>query len=180
MKSGRLFLQAGSPTHAADVFREILQDDPENADALTGLGEAEFARGNYREAERDFQAALKSAPDHAEARQMFALANEVLGLDPTIRGLGPTERFRRSLMLLHLTVDDTNRCIGQSPPAELADLLDRAAMAQKARVSGAQESEAAESNLDLAEQLWQARRTACQPAPAAQSPLALVLARIAQ
>ncbi len=180
MKRGRLFLQAGSAAHAADVFRELLLDDPANADAETGLGEAEFARGDYHAAERDYQAALRIAPDHAEARQQLDLTSEVLELDPTIRGLGPAERFRRSLKLLQLTVDDAHQCVGQTPPPDLADLLDRAEAALKARVSPAGQSEAAESNLDVDEQLWQARKKSCRSAPDADSPLALVQARIDQ
>jgi hypothetical protein len=46
-------------------------------------------------------------------------------------------------------------------------------------VSAARQSDAAESNLDLAEQLWAARKE-CKPPPPADSPLALVMARIAQ
>src|SRR5208337_2997253 len=49
-RMGRLFLLAGSPARAAGVFRGILLDAPANADAYAGLGEAEFARGNYRAA----------------------------------------------------------------------------------------------------------------------------------
>ena len=45
---GRLFLLAGSPPRAADVFRGILLEAPANADSYEGLGEAEFAQGNYR------------------------------------------------------------------------------------------------------------------------------------
>ena len=51
---GRLFLLAGSPARAADVFRGILHDSPANAEAHAGLGEAEFARDNYRAAQRRF------------------------------------------------------------------------------------------------------------------------------
>ena len=179
MKRGRLFLVAGSPTHAADVFRGILQDAPANADAQTGLGEAEFARGNYRAAQRDFQTALRLAPDHPEARHGLELADAVLSLDPTIRGLGPAERYRRSRKLVELAEGETTRCIGQTGPPELQELLDKAGKALKARMSAARQSEASESNLDLAEQLWQARKKECK-SPATDRPLDLVLAKLAR
>jgi tetratricopeptide (TPR) repeat protein len=180
MRIGRLFLLAGSPARAADVFRGILRDSPASADASAGLGEAEFERGNYRAAQRVFQAALRLAPDDQASRQRLALCNELLRLDPSMRSLGPAEHFRRSLKLLELTRDETSRCVGQNPSAELRGLLDQAAKALKAHVSAAHQSEFSESNLDLAEQLWQARKRECKSPPASDGPLALVLARLAQ
>ncbi|HLK67958.1 MAG TPA: tetratricopeptide repeat protein [Bryobacteraceae bacterium] len=179
-KRGRLFLQAGSPNRAAEVFHAILNDDPENADALTGLGEAEFARGDYRAAQHDFQSGLRAAPDDQEARQHLELVNQVLDLDPTIRGLGPSERFRRSRRLMAMTAEAVRNCAGQNVLPELQELLGQADSAGKERVKPAQESENAESYLGLAEQLWETRKKICKTEPDSNGPLALVLARIAQ
>lgn len=180
MRIGQLFLQAGSPARAADVFRGMLRAGPPNADAYAGLGEAEFARANYRAAVRDFQAALRLAPDDQAARQRLDACNELLALDPMLRGLGPAERFRRSLKLVELTRDQAGPCLAQNPPSELQELSTQADKALAAHVSAVRQSEVSESNLDLAEQLWQARRRECQPPPATDSPLALVMARLAQ
>jgi len=177
---GQLFLLAGSPARAADVFRGILHDAPENADANAGLGQAEFARGDYRAAQRDFQAAVRLAPDDQAIRQRLDLCNELVMLDPTARGLGPAERIRRSLNLVELTLDETSQCTGQNPSPELQGLLDKAKEALKAHVSVADQSEVSESDLDLAELLWQARKRECKPPPASDSPLELILARLAQ
>jgi len=179
VRIGRLFLQAGSPARAADVFRGILHDNPENADAHAGRGEAEFARGDYRAAERDFQAALRLAPDDQVSRQRLDLCSELLMLDPMERGIGPAGRFRRSLNLVELTRNDASQCAGENPSPELEGLLDEAGKALEAHVGAAQQSEVSERNLDLAEQIWQARKRECK-APAADSPLALVMARLTQ
>jgi tetratricopeptide (TPR) repeat protein len=177
---GQLFLLAGSPTRAADVFRGILHADPADAEAHAGLGEAEFARANYRAAEREFQAALRSAPDDQAARKRLDLCNELLMLDPMERGLGPAERFRRSLNLVELTRNEAMQCVGENPSPELQELLNQAGTALEAQVSAAHQGELSERNLDLAEHLWQARKKECNPPPATDSPLALVLARLAQ
>ena len=59
--------------------------------------------------------------------------------------------------------------------------MDSANKALKARVAELRQSAATETNLDLTEQLWQARGKDCGPsAPASDDPLALVLAKIAQ
>jgi tetratricopeptide (TPR) repeat protein len=177
---GRLFLLAGSPARAADIFRGILHDTPGNADAYAGLGEAEFARGNYHAAQRDFQAALRLAPNDQSPRRHLDVCNELLMLDPTTRGLRPVERFNRSLKLVALTLEETRQCIGQNPSPELQGLLEKAGNTLKAHVSATHHSEVSESNVDLAEQLWQARKRECKSPPAVDSPLALVLARLAQ
>jgi len=180
IRMGRLFLLAGSPTRAAEVFRGIIHDNPADGAAFAGLGQAEFVRGNYRAAQRDFQVALRLAPDDQPTSERLALCNEVIMLDPTTRGLWPAERFRRSLHLVERTLGETTQCVGQYPSPELQGLLDSAAKAVKAHVTASRQSEAAESNLDLAEQLWQARKKGCKSPPTADSPLALVLARLSQ
>jgi len=179
LRLGQLFLQAGSPARAADVFRAILRRGP-NAAAYAGLGEAEFDRGDYRAAERDFQSALRLAPDNQAARQRLEVSHELLTLDPTLRGLPPAERFERSLKLVELARNEASTCMARDPSPELQSLLDQAGKVLQAHVIAARQSEAVESHLDLAEQLWQARRKDCQPPPAAGSPLALVMARLAQ
>ena len=147
---------------------------------MCGLGETKFARGNYRSAQRDFQTALRLTPENQAARQRLEVCNELLMFDPTMRALSPQDRFQRSLELVDLTLDQTKSCIAQNPPSQLQELLDRAGKTLAAHVSASHQSEASESNLDLAEQLWQVRRQECTPVPGADSPLALVLARLAQ
>jgi tetratricopeptide (TPR) repeat protein len=180
IRIGRLFVQAGSPARAAQVFRDILHDAPANGEAYAGLGEAEFARGNYRVAQRDFLAAVRWAPDDQAVRQRLDFSNELLRLDPTIRDLSAAERFRRSLKLVELTLDEIRSCIGPNPSQELRGLLDKVAKALAVHVGVAHKNEVSESNLDLAEQLWQARKKECKSPPDGNTPLALVLARLTQ
>jgi tetratricopeptide (TPR) repeat protein len=177
---GQLFLLAGSPVRAADVFRGILHDAPANANAYAGIGEAEFARGNYRAAQRDFQTTLRLAPDDQATRRRLDVCNELLMLDPTLRGLDRVQRFSRSLKLVELTLHETRQCTSQNPSPELRGIFDKAEKALKAHVSAVRQIESSESNLDLAEQLWQVGKKECTSPPATDSPLALVLARLGQ
>lgn len=178
---GRLFIVAGSPARASEVFRSILRRHPQDAGAYLGLGEAEFARGNYRTAQTDFTMALRLKPDDEEIRTRLDLCNEVLALDPMRRGLAQSEQYRRSVKLVSLTLEQLTPCAGSSPDASLSDLMDKANQALKRRVSAWRQGEALETNLDLAEQLWQARRTACkEPLKPADEPLALVISKLAQ
>jgi len=180
IRIGRLLLLAGSPTRAAEEFRNALHDAPANSDAYAGLGEADFAQGNYRTAQRHFQSALRLAPDNSAVSEHLDLCSELLLLDPTMRGLGPAQRFRRSIKLVELVQEETSQCIGPNPSAELRELTEKADKALKAHVSASRQAEVSEANLDLSEQLWQARKRECKTPPATESALALVLAKLAQ
>jgi tetratricopeptide (TPR) repeat protein len=100
----RLYMAAGSPSRTADMFREILRTQPQDPDAHAGLGEAQFATGDYREARTNFQAAVKLQPGNAEIQKLLEQSNQILVLDPTQRGLGSGERYRRSVKLVELAL----------------------------------------------------------------------------
>jgi tetratricopeptide (TPR) repeat protein len=179
LRLGRLFLVAGSPSRAADVFHGILHDTPASADAYTGIGEADFARGDYRAAQRDFQTALRLADDSAPLPSL-EISNQILLLDPTLRGLGQAERYRRSVNLVTLTLAEISQCIDHTPSPELGLLLDKAQKSINTHVTAIHQGEEADAYLDLAEQLWQSRKKECKSPPALDSPLALVLAKLNQ
>jgi tetratricopeptide (TPR) repeat protein len=177
---GDLFLRADAPSKAADVFRGILHQMPGNVPAHRGLGQSEFAQGDYRAAQRDFQAALRISPDDAASRHWLDLCDQLLQLDPTLRGLSADERWRRSVALVEFVQNDVGACLKPDSPPELQELAAKADAAVKAHVNPAHESEASEANLDLAEQLWQVRKKECQPPASNDSALALVLKRLAR
>ncbi len=155
----QLFLMAGSPTRAADMFRQILRESHHDADAYAGLGEAEFANRNYRNAQIYLQIASRLKPGDAKVQAQLELCEQVLALDPTQRGLSSAERVRRSEKLLELARQCAAAAEPVSPPRN-ADV---------------------EANLNLAERLWQQRKPNCnQAADPAEEALALVLARLSQ
>ncbi len=177
----RLYLLAGSPSRALDLFKDILRQQPQDFDAYAGLGEAEFARGNYRTARTDFRAALRLNPEDEEIQKRLGVCETVLTLDPTQRGLSSAEQYRRSLKLLELASDAMHRCVGAPPPETAHGLAEKAGQALKRRAGYSRQEEVTETNLELAEQLWQARQKQCKQAPAeAEEPLALVIAKLAQ
>ena len=58
---GNLFLRARRPRAAGESFLLALQQDPGSPEALTSLGVIEWGKRNLREAERYFQAAVRSS-----------------------------------------------------------------------------------------------------------------------
>ncbi len=182
---GQLFLSAGSSARAADVFQGILRRDPQDPDVYAGLGEAEFARGNYPAARSDFLEASRLKPgDKAveeNIRKRLELSEQIMTLDPTRRGLTANERYGRSLKLIALALDEINQCLQRPALPAAQDVLDAANKALKARLVESRQNAVTDSNLDLAEQLWQIRSKQCgSAAPASGDALPLVLAKIAQ
>ncbi|HWE00205.1 MAG TPA: tetratricopeptide repeat protein [Bryobacteraceae bacterium] len=179
MRLGKLFLEAGSTMRAAAIFRSLLHDHPGQADALAGLGEAEFASGDYRGARNDFAGALRINPADREASARLEVCEQMLALDPARRGLNAEQRFERSRTILQLVVNEASGCVASHPSTEVQDLLEKARSALSRRITASRRDDVFESNIDLAEQLWQAAGKTCGKAPG-DEPLALILMRLAQ
>ncbi len=183
VRLARLYMVAGSPARAETIFRKMADASPQDAEAHRGVGDAEFALGNYAAARSAFVSSLRLAPNSADAagaRKALELTDQVLNLDPMRRGLGGQERYQRSVHLLELVVDRVTQCIAPVHAQTAKALIDSAEAALSRRVAASGQTEAAETNLDVADKLWQAGKADCKPPVAADDPLQLVLAKVAQ
>lgn len=175
----RLFLQAGSPRHAADVFRRLLATNPDNARLYAGLADAEFDQNNYRGAATDYRTALRLQPGDPEIRKRLNVVEGVLELDPTRRDVSAHERYLRSVELLQRALNSVEQC--PEAFAAAGDAVQRAEKALKRRWKASEEGNLKDADLDLAEQLWRIRKNNCkQPVTDAEEPLRLILARMSQ
>jgi tetratricopeptide (TPR) repeat protein len=178
---GRLFIAAGSPARAREIFRDVLRRSPDDGEAYAGLGEAEFQAGNYRAARADLRTALRLRPDDHSVAARLELSEEILSLDPTARGIGAAEQQRRSVVLLERTLRALDSCATASPSARDQATVDSARARVGLRVSARRAPESVEENVDFAERVWQVRGSVC---PAAltpdEQPVELVLDRLAQ
>jgi tetratricopeptide (TPR) repeat protein len=173
-KLGWWFLAAGSPARAASVFRSVLHEQSEDAEAYSGLGQAEFAEGNYAVARGDFLAALRLRPDDEDVANRLETSDRVLALNPRRSGLSAEEEYSRSRKLVEAVLDDLTQCAPQSPTGPAQDLIETAEKDLKRRGNAA-------GNIKLAERLWQMRKASCAgPISPAEEPLALVFGKLAQ
>jgi tetratricopeptide (TPR) repeat protein len=175
----RLYMAAGSPSRAIAIFRELVRRDRTDADAYDGLGEAELQQGNYRSARPAFAAALALRPGDRNLADRLELCDRTLALDPTQRGIGAGERYRRSAALLKLTIASVDSCTSPGAVAAPAALLDsaRAALAETRPGEPTQDA-AAETRANLAQRVWQARPASC-PVPGWARPAELVMSKLA-
>jgi chloride channel protein, CIC family len=162
-------LDYGLPRNAADVFRQVLKRNPRDLAAYDGLGQAEFALGDYNAARTAFQDSLKLDPTDSAALKGAELSDRVLALDPVLRGLGAAERYRRSHEVLTQALAARLQC---SPSTDQDVEAAQAALARKRRPASL--SDTADAELALARQLWAERVKSCA-APAANDPLGYIL-----
>jgi tetratricopeptide (TPR) repeat protein len=171
---GDLFLRAGSPARAANMFREVLRRDPNDAEAYAGMGDAALGLGNFRTAKADFAAAARLRPDDVRMNARAALADTILAMDPTVRGLSTHERFTRSSGLLSRTLRAVAACSGSS--SALANSA-RALLARTVAIAADEAS--SEAMVGAAVDLWASRPPACNAINRDEA-LRLVQLRLAQ
>jgi chloride channel protein, CIC family len=165
---------------AADLYREVAARNHRDDAAFHGLGDAEFAEGDYHTALEAYRDAVKANPADSEAGQRADLCQSILGLDPTLRGLSARDRFERSRQLLSKTLAEVTLCNGAASP--LPDDVRKDAQAAQANLSHAARpgswNEAEETNLAAATLLWPERAKICPSAPPADDPVAYVMNRL--
>jgi tetratricopeptide (TPR) repeat protein len=179
-KIASLFIVAGSPLRAADTYRSLLRENPDDPDVYLGLAEAELASGDYDSAQMSRHRALRRRPGEESIQKRLQLVSTLTGLDPTVRRLTSKEKFARSTRLLGLVKADLVQCAQAKHAGQtLQPLISEVERQQRSTRSVTNES--AESLLDLTERLWQARLQACgTPASAAMDPLPLLMSKVRQ
>jgi tetratricopeptide (TPR) repeat protein len=172
-----LYQVAGSPARAANVYRELIEKNPDDIDAYEGLGGDELALGDYRAALAAFLNANRRSPGNRAIQSDIGMLNAIATIDPTPRSLSSAEKFARSTEILKLTRDALNNC------AKTDDARRMLGDCDKMLAKGAPPhvtNELAEARLTLAEQLWQARIKACGPSTSEQEhALRLIMTKLA-
>ena len=163
---------AGLPTQAAALYRDMLSRGPGDATAFDGLGESYMALGDFALAEKAFAAAHGIAPDDTTAKSRIELCESILALDPALPGLKAADRYQRSRELLSRLLVLAQRC-----PAQQSTLADaKAAIASKRKPASL--SDAADENVVLASGLWTQELASCQGTPAPDEALVRLMPRL--
>lgn len=178
----RLYLKAGAPTRAAEIYNELLVQNPNDPALFEGLGRAELERGDYRAAQTAFLSAFKYAANKAAVRPELELSSSLYALDPTPRRLRSAEKLSRSVRILSLAREQADSCLNQLPLTapgadQLRALLDDTDEAEnpKAPVT----NEEAEAKLSEAQKIWTTERKLCTPGKSLQAnELSLIMRKL--
>lgn len=176
-KVAHLYIEAGSPARAVAAYRALIRDDPDNdpngGENYAGLGEAQLALGNCREAQMAFQNAIRHG---ANVQDRLDLATRVAGLDPTPRNLSMAEKFSRSGEILELARDALSKC---ATGDQAKTLLDDADKSLTAKIRGTLTNEMSEDRLAMAQTIWEFTSSNCASAPKDEA-LALIMTKLAE
>jgi tetratricopeptide (TPR) repeat protein len=181
-----LFLLAGSPSRAANVYANIVEKNPKDISAYEGLGEAELEEGQYRAAHTAFLRASLLDPDNASVREHLQTLNMVTELDPTLRQLTSAGKYNRSIRILEMTRRLIDQCIAKSSSGssvlnanENRQLLKTADATLGGKTPAQVTNELAEGVLSLAERLWRLDTVACGVASPNENALDLIMRKLA-
>lgn len=178
IRVANLLLQHGSAPRASELFLKVLDSDPHNAAAALGCGQAAFAEANYAAAENWFRKAVQWDHSNAEAANWLQETAEIRALDPTVVTLSAAMRFERVRALVSRTLDSLEACAATGSSAEIQNLTtDAQQFLLRKRVHHEGDTPRA---VELAEQLWQARKQVCGKPPDSQEALDLVMAKVAK
>jgi chloride channel protein, CIC family len=178
---GRLLLEYGLVRESAEVFREITQITPQDGDAYAALGQAEFSLGDFRSAQQAFSSALDGNPADETSKKKLELVEQLLALDPNLRGLNPSEKYARSRKLMEAALGSLDHCLatGIDPtPSSTAKIVDAARKSLLYRGRPRFFGDATEANIALSERLWRVRIDSCGPLKASDELLSILMARL--
>jgi len=165
-------MRAGAPREALSVLRTIDEPGLQDAEILATMGMAHFELNQYEEARQYLQRAAAAGRIGAEEREALDLVTRVLALDPSLRGLGAGERYRRSREVLARTVQYVGGCANplteemmgppEPQPPGVRGLLDSAAERLDRSRRPSDVNAEIEANLLLAANLWRLREQVCR------------------
>lgn len=173
---GTLLLKYGATSESAQVFRDLVRSNPQNAAVHRGLAEVDFAEADYVAARHEYQRALRLDSNDAVSRENLANTNVVIDIDASLPGISSAERVRRSENLLSRVLSDLEKCAGER-------ITERAAQVDAARLllNGKPEitDERVSALQNTAQQLWALRPVLCGTNAAPDKPAELVLSKVA-
>ena len=178
---GQLLLDYGLAKESAEVFLGLTQKTPQDGDVYAGLGRAEFAMEDFHSSQLAFKSALRRNSADVASQKQLKLVEQILEIDPNLRGLNTSERYARSRKLIEAAIGSLDQCIAAEtnplPPAA-TQVADAARKSLQYRGRPRSFGDATEANVALSEQLWKLRIDSCGPPKASDEMLSILMARL--
>jgi CIC family chloride channel protein len=178
LRVGDLLLRYGMSREAVALFLRIENQDRQNAKAYAGQAEAELALGDLVAAHSALRQAVRLDSGEEGYRRRLAFTEQVLAVDPAIRGLPASERYRRSRKLMESALGSLDQCLAgkiSATPEDVRNLADDARKALLQHRAPRSFIEGADANVERAAKLWQVRIRLCGAPADSESALALAI-----
>lgn len=180
----KLLLETEVHDQASSIYASLLDSDANDRAAHLGRAEAEFHLGNYVTARKHYEEARQDTGDEASLARI-RLCDRIIELDPTGRGIELAVRFARSRELVErakaawIACRESSAGHEESLEEDQAGVIDRAEESLGARQARASDAEV-ESNILLAEEVWELATLRCHPSDPPDEALRHVLAKLAR
>ncbi|HET7840627.1 MAG TPA: tetratricopeptide repeat protein [Terriglobia bacterium] len=144
--------EAGDRNRALGAYRQALEIDRHQHEALIGAGESAFEMGDYQSAVDYLQRAARAGPASERVHDDLSTARMVLNLDPMLPRLSRAEADQRTLRDIEFAaarLDDCRKSLALAPPEGPAadDLRKLSDLAEKLKPSAS--TSALRQNPDL-------------------------------
>jgi len=180
LRVARLFAEIQDYEHALSEYQRVLRSDRSDAAALAGAGQAAFNLGRYGTAERYLQSAAKADPADTQTSQLLETCRLILQANPFAMRLSAAERRHRLRDAFNQAGERLNSCAQTMKPAssDLAPLQSQwLAMKPKLARFNADESDIANTAMDLVLQIEQQTEKDCGAPTGLDRALLLALAQ---
>jgi tetratricopeptide (TPR) repeat protein/CBS domain-containing protein len=178
---GHLFLTYGMPAESIAIFRDLLKANKNDAESYAALGEAELALDDLPAAQAAFHSAARREPENPSYQSRAEFLDQIISMDPALRGLDSAQRYRHSRNLLDAALAASDRCRAAIAALTLdpaRDAVEKARRALQRPAKPRSYNEAAEANIELARQLWKERAKSCGPLGPPEQALGRVMAEL--
>lgn len=154
-KAADMVKAIGTPEQIEQAYTALSSHFPADVSVWLRLGDARYTAGKDTQALAAYRSAAKADPENADAQRALARLEDVLRLDPTLRGLSVRERAGRWAEILQRVLNAVAPC-EQSPEIEKATML-----LKKQAVS----IEISDQRMNAAKSIWLNADVACKADP---------------
>jgi hypothetical protein len=127
-----------------------------------------------------FKSALRKKPADVASKKQ---AEQILALDPKLRGLNALERYARSRKLVEAALGSLDQCLATATSPlhpSAAEIADTARKSLLSRARPRSYGDAMEANLGLSEQLWKVRIDSCGLPKTSDEMLSILMSRLSK
>jgi len=161
IQASDLYMAAGDPARALDLYSVALEAEPDNGAALAGAGRAAFAMDDFARASRLLAEAPDDLPDVMELREV---SEDVLSRDPLAARLSTEQRRQRLIANVQRADERLTECADAVAVSAALALVQKELRDFRPMLDPApfrESSDAVETGIDLVMRVEQAAGRVC-------------------
>lgn len=158
-----LFFDTKDYARALSQYERVIRVDPQNKEALAGVGQAAFQMGQFATAQKYLSEAVRQNPNDSESSADLKIASAVRAVDPFDRRISESERRTRVLYAFHVASKRLQDCVHSTNEQDRFQPLMQRQAAMQAKVNSlSQKPGLSVSIMDLVFEIEEATQGVCE------------------